>query len=40
VVFSSARLGVNPQINALATIMLLLVAIGILIAGRSIRRGR
>ncbi len=33
IVFSSVRLGVSPQINALATIVVLIVAIGILIAG-------
>lgn len=34
VIFSSVRLGVSPQINALATILLLFVAGAILIAGR------
>jgi putrescine transport system permease protein len=38
VVFSSARLGVNPQINALATILILLVAIALIVAGRAFRR--
>jgi putrescine transport system permease protein len=33
VVFSSVRLGVNPQINALATIIVVFVTLGILIAG-------
>ncbi|MBF0335729.1 MAG: putrescine ABC transporter permease PotI, partial [Alphaproteobacteria bacterium] len=33
VIFSSVRLGVSPQINALATIVVVLVTIGILIAG-------
>lgn len=33
VVFSSVRLGVSPQINALATIVVLIVSIGIVIAG-------
>lgn len=33
VVYSSVRMGVSPQINALATIMILVVAIAILIAG-------
>lgn len=33
VVFSSVRLGVSPKINALATIILLVVSIGIMIAG-------
>lgn len=38
VVFSSVRLGVNPQINALATILLVLVLTGVLIANRMIRK--
>lgn len=33
VIFSSVKLGVSPQINALATIVVTLVAIGIVIAG-------
>jgi len=33
VVFSSVRLGISPQINALATIVVTIVAIGIVIAG-------
>jgi len=33
VVFSKVRLGVSPDINALATIMVLLVTIGVIIAG-------
>jgi putrescine transport system permease protein len=33
VIFSSVRLGVTPVINALATVIVLVVAIGILIAG-------
>jgi putrescine transport system permease protein len=33
VVFSKVRLGVSPDINALATIMVLLVTIGVVIAG-------
>lgn len=33
VVFSSVRLGVSPKINALATIIILLVSAGILVAG-------
>lgn len=38
VIFSSVRLGVSPQINALATIIVVLVTIGILIAGRLMLR--
>ena len=33
VIFSKVRLGVSPDINALATIMVLLVTIGVVIAG-------
>ncbi len=33
VVFSSVRLGVSPKINALATLIILVVTIGILVAG-------
>ncbi|NQV99574.1 MAG: ABC transporter permease subunit [Rhodospirillales bacterium] len=39
-VFSSVRLGVNPQINALATILILLVFAGIVVAGRVIRANK
>lgn len=38
VVFSKVRLGVSPEINALATIIVLVVAAGILIAGVLISR--
>jgi ABC-type spermidine/putrescine transport system permease subunit II len=34
------RLGVSPQINALATILLAVVAVAILIAGRLVARTR
>jgi putrescine transport system permease protein len=40
VIFSSVRLGVSPQINALATILLVVVAAAILIAGRLVARTR
>jgi putrescine transport system permease protein len=33
VVFSSVRLGVSPKINALATIIIIIVSLGILLAG-------
>jgi putrescine transport system permease protein len=33
VIFSKVRLGVSPDINALATIMVLLVTIGVVVAG-------
>jgi ABC-type spermidine/putrescine transport system permease subunit II len=41
VVYSSARLGVNPQINALATLLIGAVCIGMAVAllvGRRARR--
>ena len=38
VIFSSVRLGVSPQINALATIFVSVVTIGILIANRLMNR--
>ena len=37
VVYSSVRLGVSPQINALASIMILMVGIAVLIAGLLMR---
>lgn len=40
VIFSSVRLGVSPQINALATILLVFVALVILVAGRILATGR
>ncbi|HEX7113954.1 MAG TPA: ABC transporter permease subunit [Steroidobacter sp.] len=33
VIFSKVRLGVSPEVNALATILVLLVALGVVIAG-------
>ena len=38
VIFSKVRLGVSPDINALATIMVTVVAIGILVAGLYMQR--
>lgn len=38
VVYSSVRLGVSPQINALATIMVALVSLGVITAGWLMRR--
>lgn len=38
VVFSKVRLGVSPDINALATIMVAIVAVGVVIAGFSMTR--
>ena len=40
VIFSSVRLGVSPQINALATIILVVVAVAVVIAGRLVARTR
>ncbi|MDA0367925.1 MAG: ABC transporter permease subunit [Proteobacteria bacterium] len=38
VVFSSVRLGVSPQINALATVMVVVVALIVLLVGLSMRQ--
>lgn len=38
VVFSSVRLGINPQINALATILLILVIISVFITSRFLKK--
>ena len=38
VVYSSVRLGVSPEINALATVLVVLVSTGILIAGWLLHR--
>ncbi len=38
VIYSSVRMGISPQINALATLIVALVAIAVLIAGQSMRR--
>jgi putrescine transport system permease protein len=38
VIFSSVRLGVSPQVNALATVLILLVTIAAVIAGRLMAR--
>jgi putrescine transport system permease protein len=41
VIFSKVKLGVTPDINALATIIITVVALGILLAGLIMsRRGR
>jgi putrescine transport system permease protein len=39
VIFSSVRLGVSPQINALATLLVIAVAVLIMIAMVMLRRG-
>ena len=38
VIFSKVRLGVSPDINALATILVGVVALGVLIAGIAMTR--
>ena len=38
VVFSKVRLGVSPDINALATILVAVVAVGVVIAGFAMSR--
>jgi putrescine transport system permease protein len=40
VVYSSVRLGVSPQINALATLIVAIVTLGILVAGLTLMRGQ
>ena len=40
VIFSSVRLGLSPEVNALATILLIVVAIAILIASRFVAMNR
>jgi len=38
VVYSSVRMGVSPQINALATIVVLIVSVAVIVAGLSMRQ--
>jgi putrescine transport system permease protein len=38
VIFSRARLGLNPSVNAVATIIVVIVAIGVLVASYLIAR--
>jgi putrescine transport system permease protein len=40
VVYSSVRLGVSPQINALASLILLFVSLVVIIAGLAMARRR
>jgi len=40
VVYSSVRMGVTPQINALATLIVLLVGVAVVVAGLSMRGSR
>ncbi|MBK1719562.1 ABC transporter permease subunit [Thiocystis violacea] len=40
VIYSSVRMGVSPQINALATLVVAIVALAVVIAGFSLRRDR
>jgi putrescine transport system permease protein len=37
VIFSKVRLGISPDINALATIIIVIVAIGVLIAATQMK---
>jgi putrescine transport system permease protein len=37
VVYSSVRMGVSPQINALATLIVLFVSVAVIIAGLAMR---
>ncbi len=39
VIFSRARLGLNPSVNAVATLMIAIVAIGVVAASYMIARG-
>jgi putrescine transport system permease protein len=39
VIFSKVRLGVSPEVNALATIIISIVALGVLVASWQMRRG-
>lgn len=39
VVYSSVRMGVSPQINALATLIVAIVALAVIVASVSLRRG-
>ena len=39
VIFSRARLGLNPSVNAVATVMIVIVAIGVVVASWLIARG-
>lgn len=38
VIFSKVRFGITPEINALATIIVVVVAIGVVVAGRMLQR--
>jgi len=40
VVFSSVPLGLNPEVNALATILVVTVAADVILAALIVRRGR
>lgn len=40
VVYSSVRMGVSPQINALATLIVLVVTVGVIVAGLAMRGRR
>ena len=38
VIFSKVRLGINPEVNALATIIVFVVAVGVIVAGSMLQR--
>ncbi len=38
VIFSKVRLGINPEVNALATIIVFVVAVGVIFAGSLLQR--
>ncbi len=38
VIYSKVRLGVNPSVNALATIMVLIVALGVVVSAWVLKR--
>ena len=40
VVFSKVRLGISPEVNALATIIIGVVALGVILASWQIRKSR
>ncbi|MCF6301963.1 MAG: ABC transporter permease subunit [Devosiaceae bacterium] len=40
VIFSKVRLGVTPEINALATIIILIVSLGVIVAALTLQKGK
>lgn len=39
VIFSKVRLGVTPEINAIATLMVVIIAVGVIAGAKLMRRG-